>query len=824
MKRTPLIIIALLLAALTVLSSCTVDPANNNKGGTPMPGETAAPDPYEGIDLSVYPNPVSMKLSGNEAEFADAALLTPSDRSYDNTFTHFGFSVGSGGLPVEIVIDNSLEEEEYKLVTTKDKVTLTASGARGVYTAVSTLAFLRRGGKLAAAEISDKPAVPVRGVIEGFYGVAWTHEYRLSLLKFMGRYKLNAYIYAPKDDPKHRSQWRALYTDEELIKMKELVECAIDNNVRFIYAISPGLDISLSGRYEKDLEKLFEKCESMYAIGVRDFAILLDDITTLDAEGHAKLLNDFQNKFVKTHSGCSDLVMITPEYCDAMLTKYSNTVASLVQPEIKMMWTGSGVIPALINEKTLKKATSLYNRKMFIWWNYPVNDTMANNLFMGPCEGLGVNIDEAINGLVSNPMNQGYASMLPLLTISDFLWNPDGYEKEASLAQASTHLAPACADGLFTFADLCRASVMNKNKSTLTLINEIEAFNKGEQGSAAALKTKLEKAAADLALLREKGSSELLGEINAWLSKAQTMIDAAIEFVEYKEASDDGSRLTHAVNFLSLYKKAFKSTVIVSPDVLVPFLTDAKPGINAVLGEDASSETADSGVTTNMPTYLDYIPENAIDGNTKTYFWSAGAPSDGSVFTYDLGKTTNVTGVKVTMAASGHADDYIRKGVIEYSTDGTKYTTLAALKGATVENDTQFTARYVRIRCTAAQDNWAIISEFEVLRETNLPPEVSFDGKNSVDLSALLDKNLFSTLDARGGSLVGKTLTIDVSAASVLELYFADTGSVKVTVTGSDGSTSTPDLSLYTALDVSNATSAAIKFSGSFSLSEIVIK
>lgn len=40
-----------------------------------------------------------------------------------------------------------------------------------------------------------------------------------------GYYKLNAYFYAPKDDPKHRANWDELYTDEELeSKIRPLAE------------------------------------------------------------------------------------------------------------------------------------------------------------------------------------------------------------------------------------------------------------------------------------------------------------------------------------------------------------------------------------------------------------------------------------------------------------------------------------------------------------------------------------------------------------------------------------------------------------------------
>ena len=58
--------------------------------------------------------------------------------------------------------------------------------------------------------------IPIRGVVEGFYGDPWTHENRLDILEFSSARGFNAYIYAPKDDPYHRNLWREKYPAEKL--------------------------------------------------------------------------------------------------------------------------------------------------------------------------------------------------------------------------------------------------------------------------------------------------------------------------------------------------------------------------------------------------------------------------------------------------------------------------------------------------------------------------------------------------------------------------------------------------------------------------------
>ena len=60
-------------------------------------------------------------------------------------------------------------------------------------------------GTIPAMTIRDWPDLKYRGVVEGFYGEPWSHEARLSLIDFYGRFKMNYYVYGPKDDPYHSS-------------------------------------------------------------------------------------------------------------------------------------------------------------------------------------------------------------------------------------------------------------------------------------------------------------------------------------------------------------------------------------------------------------------------------------------------------------------------------------------------------------------------------------------------------------------------------------------------------------------------------------------
>src|SRR5438876_63661 len=90
------------------------------------------------------------------------------------------------------------------------------------------------------------------GVIEGFYGQPWTQAERFELFDWMVAWGLNTYLYAPKDDLKHRAIWREPYSAAEEEKLRELIDGCRKRNVRFIYALSPGLDIHYGKEAELD--------------------------------------------------------------------------------------------------------------------------------------------------------------------------------------------------------------------------------------------------------------------------------------------------------------------------------------------------------------------------------------------------------------------------------------------------------------------------------------------------------------------------------------------------------------------------------------------
>ena len=349
--------------------------------------------------------------------------------------------------------------------------------------------------------------------------------------------------------------------------MEVLVKSANENHVKFIFAISPGLDMDLGDGYERDFGKLMEKCQQVYDRGVRDFAIFLDDIPEdkMDAEGHAKLLNDFQTRFVETHEGVSNLIAITPEYCDAFLTDgigdgYTDEIAPLIDKDITLMWTGTGVSPFYNSNASMDNIVAKYDREVLLWWNYPVNDYAANNLFMDAFGNLANDVYKNTTGLIANPMNQGYASMVPLFTTADFLWNPEAYDRTVSLTAACKALMPDAYEALLNFVEMNSANVINNYTDSVELKGLLNAFNRSNTAEArAALAAYFERMVQNADVILASENQKLATDLGGWLAKYRAYGEMGVAYIAMEDARAAGEDVSVIQGYLDQYRAVQQS-------------------------------------------------------------------------------------------------------------------------------------------------------------------------------------------------------------------------------------------------------------------------
>lgn len=349
----------------------------------------------------------------------------------------------------------------YVLEVSPKRVTIAAVDQAGLFYATQTLAqMIESDGKLKICKVADWPDMAFRGTIEGFYGKPWEHERRLSQIEFYGKYKMNTYIYGPKDDPYsgfNSHKWRDEYPSDQAKQITELVKASEKSHVNFIWALHPGSSIRWDDKdgdgTADDILISIKKLEAMYDLGVRSFAVFFDDIggEGAKAEMQAKMLNQINRDFIKKKKDVTPLLMCPTSYSGSGANGYKTSLGATLDKDIDIMWTGPGIcsdIPA----DSVKEVSTHWQRKPFIWWNWPVNDYCRYNLLLGRTYGLDKGNKGLLSGFASNPMDKPEASKIGLFSIANWSWNVDAFDSQKSWEASFSLLYPSLADEMYVFA------------------------------------------------------------------------------------------------------------------------------------------------------------------------------------------------------------------------------------------------------------------------------------------------------------------------------------------------------------------------------------
>jgi hyaluronoglucosaminidase len=442
----------------------------------------------------------------------------------------------------------------------------------------------------------------IRGVIEGFYGNPWTHQQRLECVRFIGARGMNTFIYGPKDDPLVRRRWREPYPAEALARLTELVRTGADAGVEIVYAISPGLSIHYSA--EREVAVLLAKLEQVGSLGVRRFALLLDDLPPELAhdddravfaditEAHAALACA-----VAAGLGPERALIVCPlDYYGRGDEPYLARMGAALDARIDLFWTGRAICSPTLEVEDALRFRETTGRPPLYWDNYPVNDVaMGWELHIGPYRGRDANLHEASRGIVANPMELFEASKIPLATIADYLADPARYDAETSVAGAirdvagdGTHDGGADAAAFATFAENVRSSCLgDEDAPTVTAALASfaaaadEAAETGDrqrlEAAATALRDVAQRCltAADRLLRGDVANPALIDECRPWIEAfevgARAMFRAAALAADGLLPNDEAAVRRELLPFLAEIRRR---RVRVFGDALDMFLSD----------------------------------------------------------------------------------------------------------------------------------------------------------------------------------------------------------------------------------------------------------
>ena len=433
-------------------------------------GDVAPPVPGSKIDhqgMVLNPTPFRVSVSSDSGPAADGTFIFKGDKKLFHLAKFI--PAGTTGTPLTLKVNSSSKyfsklgmdavSGAFRLSIGANSVEITGYDKAGVFYGLQTLRQVienKKGGNLPVMTVCDRPTLPLRGVIEGFYGPPWPHEVRLDLIDFMGRNKMNLYVYGPKDDPYHRTpSWREPYPADEAARIAELVKACKENMVEFAWAIHPGGDIRWD---DEDYANILRKFDAMYAIGVRSFAIFFDDIKGDGADAHkqADWLTTLKKDLMKAHKDISQLILCPTEYAKARSKPGEDGALAIfghsLDPAYKIFWTGDQVM-SHVTRSTLEYIDSRTRRPALFWWNFPVSDYILPHILMGPSYGFDTDLtSKELSGLLTNPMEHGEASKVAIYSVADYTWNPSGYNPMDSWERALEVLVPDDPEAFRLFA------------------------------------------------------------------------------------------------------------------------------------------------------------------------------------------------------------------------------------------------------------------------------------------------------------------------------------------------------------------------------------
>ena len=273
------------------------------------------------------------------------------------------------------------------------------------------------------------------GVIEGFYGRAWTRAQRVEMLDWIAAAGMNCFVYGPKDDIKIRARWRETYNAAEAAELRELVEAAAARKVRFMVAIAPCLEVEYAD--PADLEALFRRLDQLLDLGVEHVALLFDDIPSTMSARDSEAFGSFalaQCHFanrslahMRSRAPGASLLFCPTEYCGAFAghdvanSRYLNELGAALDPGIGVFWTGPDIVSSTMPLDSLREIGRVLRRKPVIWENFHANDYDLRRVYAGPLGGREAAMLELVDGLITNPNNEFEANFVPVATTGAFV-------------------------------------------------------------------------------------------------------------------------------------------------------------------------------------------------------------------------------------------------------------------------------------------------------------------------------------------------------------------------------------------------------------------
>lgn len=305
---------------------------------------------------------------------------------------------------------------------------------------------------------SASPAFPVRGYIEGYYGrlLDWRDRHRL--VDRLSETGMNAYCYAPKEDPFHRVEWRTPWPESWIDEFTAFCSHAKKRKINVIGGIAPGLDYN-SEKEEADFSCLLAKARSLTAAGATGIALMFDDIeaTAEDVETMQAEMAFHADVAARLSEQIDVPTFFVPRiYADeisSLAAPAYETLSKALPHDMPVFHCGSHIVAGAepLSPGTTS-APGTFRQRLILWDNFFCNDYCPRRLFIGPHEG---------RGSVSELMLNGTGMIETDLLLLDVM--AAGEDRQAWQKALADNAIP---EEIHQIADWCRAPVLSDRPVT----------------------------------------------------------------------------------------------------------------------------------------------------------------------------------------------------------------------------------------------------------------------------------------------------------------------------------------------------------------------
>jgi hyaluronoglucosaminidase len=289
---------------------------------------------------------------------------------------------------------------------------------------------------------------PELGLVEGFYGRAWTWDERRAVMRTLVPHGYRLYLYAPKGDAFLRRRWQQAYPADAAAELARFAADCRAAGVRFGIGLSP---FEIWSAFDGAAQAALADRLALFAdLGADDIGLLFDDM-----QGDRPDLAERQAEVVDFALARTDdaRLIVCPSYYsdDPVLDRvfgqrpdgYLETLGRLLPPKVEIFWTGEEVCSRAFSPGHLSRVAAQLGRKPFLWDNYPVNDgpRMSPHLHLRGFTGRPAGLAPHVAAHAINPALQPMLSCIPAITLALSYARGDTYEYGAALVEAAALVA-----------------------------------------------------------------------------------------------------------------------------------------------------------------------------------------------------------------------------------------------------------------------------------------------------------------------------------------------------------------------------------------------